>query len=134
MLYVLIALATITLVLIADGWVRFGKKAEGDDRQALLASGRFNKGKFRNQLPLKNYTLRSIRDGFFASAHRKPKETPPFVANDGTAYSSPPASGLRVTWLGHSTMLLEIDGISSEHIDYGGEDYPWLRIPGMHFS
>lgn len=31
-------------------------------------------------------------------------------------------------------MLLAIDGISSEHIDYGGEDYPWLRIPGLHFS
>ena len=31
-------------------------------------------------------------------------------------------------------MLLDIDGISAEHIDYGGEDYPWLRIPGMHFS
>ena len=31
-------------------------------------------------------------------------------------------------------MLLDIEGISSEHIDYGGEDYPWLRIPGMHFS
>ncbi len=110
MLYVLISLAIITLVLIANGWVRFGKKAEGTDRQALRASSRFKKGKFRNQLPLKNYTLRSIRDGFFASAHRKPNETPPFVSNDGKVYLSPPASGLRVTWLGHSTMLLEIDG------------------------
>jgi PmbA protein len=31
-------------------------------------------------------------------------------------------------------MLLDIDGISKEHIDYGGEDYPWLRISGLHFS
>jgi PmbA protein len=31
-------------------------------------------------------------------------------------------------------MLKDISGISSEHIDYGGEDFPWLRIPGMHFS
>ena len=31
-------------------------------------------------------------------------------------------------------MLMEINGISAEHIDYGGEDFPWLRIPGMHFS
>ncbi len=31
-------------------------------------------------------------------------------------------------------MLLNIDGISEEHIDFGGSDYPWLRIPGMHFS
>jgi PmbA protein len=31
-------------------------------------------------------------------------------------------------------MLKDISGISAEHIDYGGEDFPWLRIPGMHFS
>ena len=31
-------------------------------------------------------------------------------------------------------MLRDISGISAEHIDYGGEDFPWLRIPGMHFS
>ncbi len=31
-------------------------------------------------------------------------------------------------------MLADISGISAEHIDYGGEDFPWLRIPGMHFS
>jgi PmbA protein len=31
-------------------------------------------------------------------------------------------------------MLMDINGVSAEHIDYGGGDYPWLRIPGMHFS
>ena len=31
-------------------------------------------------------------------------------------------------------MLRDISGISTEHVDYGGEDFPWLRIPGMHFS
>lgn len=31
-------------------------------------------------------------------------------------------------------MLMDINGISAEHIDYGGEDFPWLRIPGLHFS
>jgi PmbA protein len=33
-----------------------------------------------------------------------------------------------------SNMLLDISGVSAEHLDYGGEDYPWLRIPNMHFS
>jgi PmbA protein len=31
-------------------------------------------------------------------------------------------------------MLKDISSISSEHIDYGGEDFPWLCIPAMHFS
>ncbi len=30
---------------------------------------------------------------------------------DASIYSRPPASGLRVTWLGHSTSLIEIDGM-----------------------
>ena len=34
----------------------------------------------------------------------------PVVARSAADYTTPPASGLRVTWLGHSTMLLEIDG------------------------
>ncbi|EED36304.1 TldD/PmbA family protein [Luminiphilus syltensis NOR5-1B] len=31
-------------------------------------------------------------------------------------------------------MLRDINGISKEHINYGGEDFPWIRIPNMHFS
>jgi PmbA protein len=31
-------------------------------------------------------------------------------------------------------MLKDIDGISAEHLDYGGQDFPFFRIPDMHFS
>jgi hypothetical protein len=31
-------------------------------------------------------------------------------------------------------MLKDISGISKEHLDLGGEDYPWIRIPNLHFS
>jgi len=34
----------------------------------------------------------------------------PFQTN-ASVYQQPPASGLRVTWLGHSAMLIEIDGV-----------------------
>jgi L-ascorbate metabolism protein UlaG (beta-lactamase superfamily) len=30
---------------------------------------------------------------------------------DGSRYATPPGSGLRVTWMGHSTSLLEMDGV-----------------------
>ena len=30
---------------------------------------------------------------------------------DASVYATPPVSGLRVTWFGHSSMLLEIDGV-----------------------
>src|SRR5580765_6970880 len=30
---------------------------------------------------------------------------------DASVYTTPPASGLRVTWMGHSSTLIEIDGL-----------------------
>lgn len=31
-------------------------------------------------------------------------------------------------------MLKNIDGVAREHIDTGGEDLPWIRVPGLSFS
>jgi len=31
-------------------------------------------------------------------------------------------------------MLKNINGVSREHIDTGGEDLPWVRVPGLNFS
>jgi L-ascorbate metabolism protein UlaG (beta-lactamase superfamily) len=42
---------------------------------------------------------------------RTPKQTLGPFPTDTRVYENPPASGLRVTWLGHSSMLLEIDGV-----------------------
>jgi PmbA protein len=31
-------------------------------------------------------------------------------------------------------MLKDISGVSAERINYGGQNFPWLKINGMHFS
>ena len=41
---------------------------------------------------------------------RIPKQTLGPFRTDTRVYEKPPASGLRVTWMGHSSMLVEIDG------------------------
>lgn len=33
-----------------------------------------------------------------------------------------------------SDMLRDIVGISSEHLDFGDEDFPWVRVANLHFS
>ena len=43
-------------------------------------------------------------------AQREPKQPPGPFRTDAALYATPPASGLRVTWMGHSTSLLEMDG------------------------
>lgn len=49
---------------------------------------------------------------FFLGAKARSPQRPlgPFQT-DPSIYASPPASGLRVTWMGHATSLVEIDGV-----------------------
>ena len=42
---------------------------------------------------------------------RTPKRSLGPFRTDARVYENPPASGLRVTWMGHSSTLLEIDGL-----------------------
>ena len=48
---------------------------------------------------------------FFGGAERSPKTPPGPFRTDKNAFATAPASGLRVTWFGHSASLLEIDGV-----------------------
>jgi L-ascorbate metabolism protein UlaG (beta-lactamase superfamily) len=56
-------------------------------------------------------TVRKVLPEFFRNREeREPKEPlGPFVT-DTAIYATPPPTGLRVTWFGHSSLLLEIDG------------------------
>jgi L-ascorbate metabolism protein UlaG (beta-lactamase superfamily) len=47
---------------------------------------------------------------FFGGAEREPRAPLPLQQPQG-AWRGPAGSGLRLTWLGHSTVLLEIDGL-----------------------
>ncbi len=42
---------------------------------------------------------------------RSPKKALGPFSTDGRIYDRPPAAGLRITWFGHSSLLLEIDGL-----------------------
>ena len=42
---------------------------------------------------------------------RTPKQVLGPFGTDAAVYATAPASGLRITWMGHSSMLVEIDGV-----------------------
>src|SRR3981081_1434258 len=56
-------------------------------------------------------TLFKVLPRFLSSKEEKSPRRPlgPF-RTDVSVYAAPPESGLRVTWMGHSSMLVEIDG------------------------
>ena len=53
---------------------------------------------------------RTLRRQFFGKEQRVPPGPLPVVALTRASFDAPPASGLRVSWLGHSTTLIELDG------------------------
>jgi L-ascorbate metabolism protein UlaG (beta-lactamase superfamily) len=84
-------------------------------RERVLASPQYRDGRFRNPSGagpgLRKGTTGSVVKGYLrAGARRSPSE--PLPANDPReAWLRAPETGLRATWLGHSTLLLEVDGV-----------------------
>ncbi len=72
-------------------------------------------GKFQNPVPTRVGGLSMIFTLLPLYLTNKEERTPrkplgPF-RTDAQVFATPPQSGLRVTWFGHSSMLLEIDGV-----------------------
>jgi L-ascorbate metabolism protein UlaG (beta-lactamase superfamily) len=84
-------------------------------RERILASPRFDGSVFRNTQPVSSglkpgVERPTMRDILCPDEFRVPSTPLPLV-NPVPTWEKRPASGLRVTWLGHSTLLIEIDGV-----------------------
>ncbi|WP_426688813.1 MBL fold metallo-hydrolase [Rhodanobacter ginsengiterrae] len=93
----------------------FGKPAQGERLERLHDLPLWDGEQLRNIHPvlpgLRNTSAPrpTLRDFVFGGPDRTPPA--PLPANDPRGeWLKPPSSGLRATWLGHSTVLLEIDG------------------------
>lgn len=85
----------------------------GHRLERVLASSRYRDGKFHNTTPvrpgLKGNPLPILADFAFGGRKRRPPVVLP-VESPLELWQRPIDSGLRLTWLGHSTVLIEIDG------------------------
>jgi len=92
----------------------FGKQADGLRLERMLASPRYRDGEFRNVHPvlpgLKGGSMPSIGD-FICSSGRRVPAAPLATHDPRPGWRHAPETGLRVTWLGHSTLLVELDGV-----------------------
>lgn len=93
----------------------FGKAAQGERLERLRSLPLWDGERLRNVHPI----LPGLRDAGAARPSARdllrgdPSRIPPAPlasVDPRLGWSKPPASGLRATWLGHSTVLLEIDG------------------------
>jgi L-ascorbate metabolism protein UlaG (beta-lactamase superfamily) len=105
-----LALALFVVVVTVDGWRAFGHRPEGERRARMEGSPNWHDGSFVNPQPLWNDVWGMITGLFSASDFGSPDGPLPVVPGDRARFAAPPPTGLRVTWLGHSTLLVEIDG------------------------
>lgn len=92
----------------------FTARIQGLRRERILASPQFQSGMFRNTYGIRpglkpGTTMPTLKEFIFTKGRRLPVAPLPST-NPLAQWARPSDSGLRATWLGHSTVLLEIDG------------------------
>jgi L-ascorbate metabolism protein UlaG (beta-lactamase superfamily) len=96
-----------------------GARVAGLRRERVHASRRFREGKFHNTAPLRSTLVAGqtlgqrfgiLGEFVRGGPGRVPDVTLP-IERPLEAWTRAPETGFRATWLGHSTVLLEIDGV-----------------------
>ncbi len=94
----------------------FGKRPDGLRLERMKASPLWAGEAFRNLHPV----LPGLRDAraqpptlteFLCGRERRIPQAPLPAVDPTSTWAKAPATGLRATWLGHSTVLIEIDGL-----------------------
>ena len=111
LLVLLIALAAGIWILGGDN---FGANPSGDALVRVQASPQSqHDGRFRNAQPMWTNSLGAIVRRFQRTVGDEPQDAVNVVHTDATLLSSVPESGLRVTWLGHSSTLIQLDSMTA---------------------
>lgn len=92
-----------------------GSRSHGARLERVRASKRFFDGTFHNTAKvtpgIKGNPLPLLGEFFFGGSRREPRGGFPVLDPRGP-WQTKAETGLRVTWLGHSTVLLEVDGVT----------------------
>ena len=109
-LAVLAALAA-AIALTLAGCQSFGEHASGERLAGMQRSPEWHGDQFQNPQPMWSDMHDALLHALAGGPDVEPTAPVPVVRTDPAALAVAPASGLRVTWFGHSSMLIEIDGV-----------------------
>ncbi len=108
------AIGAVLLFATTSGCATFGALPQGARQARIEKNPHFADGEFHNDeatTTLTESSFGAMRQFIFGNSEmRVPTCTLPLDKTAPTAWQQPPESGLRITWLGHSTSLIELDG------------------------
>ena len=108
---VLLAVALLGGAAVASAGDAFGARATGNRQRLIESSPQWNGERFANPLPREQASfVTMLRRWVGGAPNTVPTDPLPVLTRTAADFANAPASGLRVTWLGHSTLLLEIGG------------------------
>lgn len=98
-------------VLLADAWSGLGTSAEGFRLQRMQASPQHGAKAFLNKIPAQTPQMGAFLSKWWnGNAQRTPTDSVPVQVRATNEFFQEAPSGLRITWFGHSSMLIEMDG------------------------
>jgi len=113
-----ISIAMLSLLMGVVGFAvtcqaAFGEMPTGARLARLQASPQWRDGSFFNRQPQWIDFGKAWHEAVFGAANRfaTPGEPPAVVRTPAAALLELPTSGLRLTWFGHSSVLVEVDGV-----------------------
>jgi L-ascorbate metabolism protein UlaG (beta-lactamase superfamily) len=106
--------ATLAVAKSTDWLAALGGRLTGERLDRARQSGHWADGQFHNTDPTSIMRAKDmpelLRLQIAGDEVRYPLRPIPVIPRSRADYDSAPASGLRVTWIGHATGLVEIDG------------------------
>ena len=105
-----IAVSALAAVLF-QAWPALGAKPSGERLRRMHDSPQWSEGRFANEQPMWTNMRGALLRSFEYTSAESP-DAAVSVVDGGKALRTPAESGLRVTWFGHSSVLVEIDGVT----------------------
>jgi L-ascorbate metabolism protein UlaG (beta-lactamase superfamily) len=140
MLFLLIlVILLIVIMAFLNTYPHFGKKYSKDKMESFNALDNYQNGKFINQVPTSmsmdlKTNISMIRDFVNKNPNRTPKDGIPMEKIDLSAFHSKNKDS-KITWFGHSALLIEIDG-KNILVDpmFGNAPTPFPQFGGNRYS
>jgi L-ascorbate metabolism protein UlaG (beta-lactamase superfamily) len=109
-----VAICGLVGILCISACASMGRPPKGESLERVRSSQHYRENEFKNNRPtgvmLPGSFWQTMTQWFSGDQIRVPKSPPPIVRLDNKSFRQPPTSGLRITWLGHNTVMIEIDG------------------------